>query len=476
MTQSTLMHKIRRIHFIGIGGTGMNGIAEVLLNQGYQISGSDLKPNAATQRLQERGARIFFGHHAENVVGADVIVTSTAINKENAEVAAAREQHIPIIPRAEMLAELMRFRFGIAVAGTHGKTTTTSLLASILAEAELDPTYVIGGRLNSSGTNAKLGESRYFVAEADESDASFLFLQPTMAIVTNVDVDHMSTYDNDINKLHKTFLEFLQHLPFYGLAIMCIDDAGVNTILPEVTRPVLTYGFADNADIRATHLRQEGLQTHFMVERKDLAPLSVCLNLPGYHNVQNTLAAIAVATELGVADTAIVSAMEKFAGVGRRCEVLGEFDVDGKHLTLIDDYGHHPREVAATQQAMQAAYPGHRVVTVFQPHRYSRTQELFEDFVDVLSATDVLLMLDVYTAGEVSIPGADGRSLCGSIRQRGKVNPVFVTEHDKLYETLLDLLQEGDVVLMQGAGDISGLAHDMKQQLSSDTKTNVDHL
>ena len=455
----TLMHKVNKIHFIGIGGTGMNGIAEVLLNQGYQVSGSDVAVSAAVERLQSKGVPIVIGHAAENVADVDVVVTSTAISVDNPEVIAAKEKNIPIIPRAEMLAELMRFRFGIAVAGTHGKTTTTSLVASILAEAELDPTYVIGGRLNSSGTNAKLGMSKYLVAEADESDASFLYLQPTMSIVTNIDMDHMATYDGDIEKLYQTFLSFLQHLPFYGLAIMCIDDLGVQAILPHITRPVITYGFSAVADFSASDLQQDGLQTHFIVHRKQHADLKITMNLPGKHNVLNALAAIVVATELGVADDAITQALLKFAGVGRRCEVIGDYSM----CTLIDDYGHHPREIAATQEAIQSAFPGRRLVTVFQPHRYSRTKDLFEDFVQVLSETDKLIILEVYSAGESVIQTADTRSLCGSIRQRGKVDPIFVSENSDLFEVLLTVVEPGDVVLMQGAGNIGSLAQEVQQ-------------
>lgn len=459
----TLMHKVNKIHFIGIGGTGMNGIAEVLLNQGYQVSGSDMAKSAVIERLQSKGASITIGHCADNVAGVDVVVTSTAVRADNAEVLAAKEKNIPVIPRAEMLAELMRFCFGIAVAGTHGKTTTTSLVASILGEAGLDPTYVIGGRLNSSGANAKLGESKYLVAEADESDASFLYLQPTMAIVTNVDMDHMETYDGKVENLYKTFLSFLQHLPFYGMAIMCIDDLGVQAILPEVTRPVISYGFSAVADFSASELQQNGLQTHFTVQRKNHGDLNIIMNLPGKHNVLNALAAIVVATELGVADAAIIQALAKFAGVGRRCEVLGEFDT----YTLIDDYGHHPREIAATQEAIKSAFPGRRLVTVFQPHRYSRTKDLFEDFVQVLSETDKLMILEVYSAGEDVIKAADTRSLCGSIRQRGKVDPIFVPENGELFEMLQNVLEEGDVVLMQGAGNIGSLAQEVQRMFTA---------
>ncbi len=444
----------------------MNGIAEVLLNQGYLISGSDINENPAIKRLNKQGAKITLCHAAKNVINADVVVTSTAVKENNPEVVAARLANIPVIPRAEMLAELMRFCYGIAVAGTHGKTTTTSLVASILAEAGLDPTYVIGGRLNSTQANANLGESSYFVAEADESDASFLYLQPMMAIVTNIDADHMETYDGDVNRLQQTFIKFLHHLPFYGVAILCIDDTGVQTILPEVTRPIVSYGFGEKADIRAIDVQQIGLQTHFIVKRKKREDLPVCINLPGKHNVANALAAIAVAIELGIDDVAIVKALKNFAGVGRRCEVLGEFTTSKGKITLIDDYGHHPREVAVTQKAIKTAYPRSRLITIFQPHRYTRTKNLFEDFVHVLADTDVLLMLEVYAAGEESVPAADSRSLCRSIRQRGKVDPIFISEPTELENMLKMILQDGDVVLMQGAGDISALAQKLTKSLA----------
>lgn len=451
------MHKIKRIHFVGIGGTGMNGIAQVLLNQGYTISGSDLSDNPAVQRLHESGARIFIGHAPENIEHVDVVVTSTAVNEDNPEVVAAREAKIPVIPRAEMLAELMRFQFGIAVAGTHGKTTTTSLVASILAEAGLDPTYVIGGKLNSSGSNAKLGKGKYFVAEADESDASFLYLQPTMAIVTNIDVDHMETYGGDIKQLHQTFVNFLHHLPFYGTSIMCIDDEGVEAVLPSIARPTLTYGFSEVADVRAVELKQEGLTSYFKVQRAGHETFSVALNLPGRHNVLNALAAIVVAMELGVETDAIMRALSTFQGVGRRCQFHGDFKVDDRNISVFEDYGHHPRELVATQEAMKSAFPDRRLVTVFQPHRYSRTKDLFDDFVNVLSDCDGLVLLDVYSAGEMPIVGADSRSLAGSIRQRKKVDPIFIEQHDALFDTLTQILEEGDVVVFQGAGDVGSL-------------------
>jgi len=460
------MRKINKIHFVGIGGTGMNGIAEVLLNQGYQISGSDINENAAIKRLMAQGAKVSLGHAAENIDAADVIVTSTAVKESNPEVIAARAANIPVIPRAQMLAELMRFCYGIAIAGTHGKTTTTSLVASILAEAGLDPTYVIGGCLNSVEANAKLGKSTYFVAEADESDASFLYLQPMMAIVTNIDVDHMETYGDDVNRLQQAFLKFLHHLPFYGLAIVCIDDPGVQKILTQVTRPIVSYGFNEVADVRAVNIEQDGLQTHFTVQRKGGSDLQLCINLPGWHNVENALAAITVASELGIADIAILKALKNFAGVGRRCEILGEFNTAKGKIVLIDDYGHHPNEVAVTQQAIKAAYPRQRLITVFQPHRYTRTKSLFEDFVRVLADTEILLMLDVYTAGEESIPGADTRSLCRSIRQRSKVEPIFIAKQAELTKVLQTILQDGDIILMQGAGDIGMLARSVAASLA----------
>ena len=465
--QHSPMKKIRQIHFIGIGGTGMNGIAEVLLNQGFIVTGSDVTENGAVQRLSSLGAKIVLGHAAENVVGADAIVISSAIKKNNSELIAAQEARLPIIPRAEMLAELMRFCYGIAVAGTHGKTTTTSLVASILAEAGFDPTYVIGGRLNSSGTNAKLGESQYFVAEADESDASFLHLKPMISIVTNIDLDHMENYDGDVERLYSTFLQFLHHLPFYGKAILCLDDVGVQKILAKVTRPIITYGLTDAADLYATDIKYVGMKTYFTLHRPDRSSLALCSNLPGRHNVLNALSAIAVALELEVPDEAIVNALQKFAGVGRRCQILGEFKMKNGTVMLMDDYGHHPREIAATQQAIKAAYPDRRLVTVFQPHRYSRTKSLFEDFAQVLSETDLLLLLEIYSAGEEPLSGIDTRTLFGNIRQRKKVDPIFVEEQTQLIEILQSVTQENDIVLMQGAGNIGSLVQQLAKTLPS---------
>ncbi len=455
------MRRIRRIHFVGIGGVGMCGIAEVLLNQGYEISGSDIRPSATTDRLQALGAEIFIGHAESNVSRANVVVTSTAVKADNPEVAAARELRIPIVRRAEMLAELMRYRHGIAVAGTHGKTTTTSLMASIMAEAGLDPTFVIGGRLNSAGTNAQLGGSRYLVAEADESDASFLHLQPMVAIVTNIDADHMDTYGGDFGKLKQTFVNFLHNLPFYGLAVLCTEDPVVSEILPQVSRPVLTYGFHEDADYRAVDIRQQGMKTCFTVMRPgNQAPFEVCVNMPGRHNVLNALACIVVALDEGIDEAAIVRALERFEGVGRRFQVLGELPVAGGNVTLVDDYGHHPTEVQAVIRAVREGWPERRLVMIHQPHRYTRTRDLYEDFVKVLSDVDLLLLMEVYPAGEEPIPGADSRSLCRSIRQRG-VEPVYVDGPEGVADILRNLLQPGDLLLTQGAGNITSLAHQL---------------
>lgn len=451
--------RIKHIHFIAIGGVGMSGIAEVLLTEGYQISGSDKAENAMTKHLQNMGAKVFLGHAAENVQNADVVVVSTAIHHDNPEIIAAREKRIPIVRRAEMLAELMRLRYGIAVAGTHGKTTTTSLVASILEEGGLDPTFVIGGRLNSAGTNAGLGSGRYLVTEADESDASFLHLLPSMSIVTNIDLDHMDTYNNDVKELHNTFIEFLHRLPFYGLAILCGDDAGVQAILPNVARPFLTYGFAQENDVRAVDVRQEGTVTYFTAKRgRGYSDLEVTLNLPGEHNVLNALSAIIVATELGVADDRIVAALQRFAGVGRRFQVLGDVSFSKGKALLVDDYGHHPRELDAIIKAARRSWPEKRLAMVFQPHRYTRTRDLLDDFVQVLTEVDLLLLLDVYPAGEEPIPHADTKTLCRSIRQRGKAEPIYVADKTKLEEVLSDVLIDNDVLLMAGAGDIGALA------------------
>ncbi|MDH5408696.1 MAG: UDP-N-acetylmuramate--L-alanine ligase [Gammaproteobacteria bacterium] len=460
------MGRIQRIHFVGIGGVGMSGIAEVLLNLGYEVSGSDIQKNLVTERLADSGAKIFIGHASENVAGSDVVVTSSAVTDENPEVMQARELRIPVVPRAEMLAELMRFRFGIAVAGTHGKTTTTSLTASLLAEGGLDPTFVIGGRLNSAGSNAQLGKGRYLVAEADESDASFMHLQPMMAIVTNIDADHMETYDGDFNKLRQTFVEFLHHLPFYGLAVVCIDDPEVKNILAEITRPVLTYGLDPEADIQAKDIEQSEFCTYFKVARKGQEHwLDITLNMPGQHNVLNALASIAVAHEVGVSDEAITSALKNFQGVGRRFQSHGDIKTKNGTVLHIDDYGHHPREVAATINAMRGGWSDRRLVLAFQPHRYTRTRDLFEDFAMVLSDVDVLVLLEVYPAGEASIAGADGRSLARAIRTRGQVEPVFVEKIEELPQTLAAVLQDGDVLLTLGAGNIGAMAANLSELL-----------
>jgi UDP-N-acetylmuramate--alanine ligase len=461
------MGRIRCIHMVGIGGAGMGGIAEVLLNLGYRVTGSDLKENAVTRRLQEFGAHIYLGHAASNVIGCDVVVTSSAVHGDNPEVQAAHEQRIPVVPRAEMLAELMRFRHGIAVAGTHGKTTTTSLVTSLMAEGGLDPTFVIGGRLNSAGTHAKLGEGRYLVAEADESDASFLYLLPMTAIVTNIDADHMATYQGDFGKLRQTFVDFLHHLPFYGLAVLCYEDPVIRAMIPEVARPVVTYGVAPEADVRAVDIVQTGLRSTYTVLRPGREPLPVILNLPGFHNVLNSLAAITVATEVGVSDAAIQRALATFQGIGRRFQIYGDIETPNGTITLVDDYGHHPRELAATLQAARAAWPQRRLVLAFQPHRFTRTRDLFEDFSEVLSTVDALVVLEVYAAGEKPIAGADSRTLCRSIRARGVVDPVFVATAADLDHTLLGVVREGDVVITMGAGDIGYVAPRLAESLAA---------
>ena len=453
------MRRIRRIHFIGIGGAGMCGIAEVLHNQGYQISGSDLKKSAVTDRLEGLGVEIFVGHDEANVAGANVVVVSSAINPENPEVKWALDRRVPVVRRAEMLAELMRYRHGIAVAGTHGKTTTTSLMASVMAKGGFDPTFVIGGKLNSAGANARLGTSRYLVAEADESDASFLHLQPMTAIVTNIDADHMGTYEGDFERLKDTYIQFLHNLPFYGLAVLCIDDEHVRSILPRLSRQFVTYGFSEEADYRAVDVRQKGIKTEFKVTRPgNLASLDIVLHMPGMHNVLNALAVIAVATDEGVSDEGILEGLNSFDGVGRRFQVQGDYPIPGGQVMLVDDYGHHPRELEVTFDAIRKGWPEKRLVVVFQPHRYSRTRDLYEDFVDVLSKVDVLLLLDVYPAGEEPVAGADGRSLSRSIRLRGRVDPIFIEHKDKVLEILPDVLQDGDLLLTQGAGDIGALS------------------
>jgi len=459
------MRRVRRIHFVGIGGAGMCGIAEVLLNQGYDVSGSDLRASAATARLADLGAEIRIGHEASAVAGCDVVVVSSAVDEGNPEVRAAHEHRVPVVRRAEMLGELMRYRHGIAIAGTHGKTTTTSLVTSIFHAADLDPTFVIGGLLNSTGTNAQLGGSRYIVAEADESDASFLFLQPMLAVVTNIDRDHMATYDNDFDKLKRTFVEFLHRLPFYGSAVLCLDDAEVRSILPDVARPMLTYGFGEDCDFRATDLRVNGRNWSFTANRpQGFDSLHIRLNVPGRHNVLNALAAIAVATDEGLPDASIVQGLGEFSGVGRRFEVFDDIRLGARHVILVDDYGHHPTEVASVIETARKVWPERRLVMVYQPHRYSRTRDLYDDFVRVLSEVDVLVLLEVYAAGEDFISGADGKSLSRGIRQRGRVNPIFAESPEEALDMLQGVVEAGDVVLVQGAGNVNQISNELRQR------------
>jgi UDP-N-acetylmuramate--alanine ligase len=455
-----MKHKVKRIHFVGIGGAGMSGIAEVLANQGFEVSGSDLNESATTRRLADLGVRIAIGHAADNVKAADAVVVSTAVKADNPEVVAARDRHVPIVPRAQMLAELMRFQQGIAIAGTHGKTTTTSLVASCLAEGGLDPTFVIGGRLNSAGANARLGQGEFLVAEADESDASFLFLSPVVSVVTNIDADHMETYGHDFSRLKQAFVDFLNRLPFYGVAVLCHDDPNVREILPRVTKQVVTYGLDPEANIRAENVVAEDGRMRFTCVRRNgtTGRMEVTLNLPGLHNVLNALATIAVASEVGVSDAAIVKALGEFKGVGRRFQRYGEIALpSGGTFTLIDDYGHHPVEMAATLAAARGAFPGRRIVLAFQPHRYTRTRDCFEDFVKVLSGVDGLLLAEVYAAGEAPIVAADGRTLARAIRVAGKVEPVFVEDIAAMPETIMTAAQAGDVVITMGAGSIGAV-------------------
>jgi UDP-N-acetylmuramate--alanine ligase len=459
-----MKHKVKKVHFVGIGGSGMSGIAEVLLNLGFEVSGSDLSEGAATQRLKSLGAKVAKGHAAENVSAVDAVVISSAVKEDNPEVIAARAHKIPVVPRAMMLAELMRLKQGIAVAGTHGKTTTTSLVASVLAEAGMDPTFVIGGRLEAAGSHAKLGSGEFIVVEADESDASFLYLAPVLAVVTNIDADHMETYGHYFGRLRQAFLDFVQHLPFYGTAVLCIDDPNVREILPAVTKPVTTYGLSESAQIRAVDVKADAGRMRFRVVRKDaqgraLADLEVLLNLAGTHNVLNALAAIAVGMEVGAPDAAIVKALADFRGVGRRFQRFGDIAIaGGGHYTLIDDYGHHPAEMAATLAAARGAFPGRRVVLAFQPHRYTRTRDCFEDFVKVLSTVDALLLTEVYSAGEAPIVAADGRALVRAVRVNGKVEPIFVEQAADFPVAINGVVKDGDVVLIMGAGSIGTLA------------------
>ena len=457
-----MKHAIRHIHFVGIGGSGMSGIAEVLLNQGYRISGSDLGESTVTRRLVALGAEVFIGHDAAHIGGADAIVTSTAVKDYNPEVIAAHAKLVPVVPRAVMLAELMRMKKGVAIAGTHGKTTTTSLVASVLAAANLDPTFVIGGRLNSAGANAQLGSGEYIVVEADESDASFLNLLPVLSVVTNIDADHMDTYGHDFGRLKGAFIEFLHKMPFYGTAVVCVDDPSIREILPQIARPITSYGFSEDAQVRAVNVRAVGGQMHFTVQRKNgtqMPDLDVVLNLPGNHNVLNALAAIGIAVELGVADAAVQQALAEFKGVGRRFQRYGEAALpSGGSCTLVDDYGHHPVEMAATLSAARGAFPDRRLVLAFQPHRYSRTRDCFEDFVKVINQADAVLLAEVYAAGEAPIVAADGRSLARALRVAGKLEPVFVDDIAAMPQAVLDNARDGDVVLCMGAGSIGAVA------------------
>ena len=462
------MRRIDHVHFVGIGGVGMGGIAEVLVNLGYSVSGSDMSRNALVQRLESLGAKVFIGHDASNVEGVDVVVVSSAISSDNPEVSVARENRIPVIRRAEMLGELMRFKQGIAIAGTHGKTTTTSLVASLLTEGGMDPTYVIGGKLNSSSANAYLGQSDWLVAEADESDASFLSLQPVIAIVTNIDADHLSSYENDFDRLKNAFVEFIQHLPFYGLAVMCVDDETVCELLDRISRPVMTYGFSDEADVRGMNFRQDKMKSCFDVKLPDGTEIrQITLNLPGKHNAQNALAAVAVGWELGLRAQNMRLAFQNFEGIGRRAQSLGVLPLEDGQAELFDDYGHHPREVSATLEAIKSGRPNNRLVVVFQPHRYTRTRDLFDDFTEALSVADVLVLCEVYPAGEVPIAGADSKALARAIRQRGVIDPIFVSDIEQVGKTLEGVLIPNDVVLTLGAGSIGGVAASLPEHFKS---------
>ncbi|NLK85049.1 MAG: UDP-N-acetylmuramate--L-alanine ligase [Aeromonadales bacterium] len=457
-----VMHKVKRIHFVGIGGAGMCGIAEVLRNEGYEVSGSDIVTSKVTQRLESLGIKVFIGHAEENVNGASVVLVSSAIHEGNPEVSAARTHHIPVVRRAEMLGELMRYRYGIAVSGTHGKTTTTSLIASIYAQAKLDPTFVIGGLLNSAGTNARLGTGKYLIAEADESDASFLHLQPMMTVVTNIEPDHLDTYGGDFNNLKKTFVEFLHNLPFYGVAVVCVDDENVKEIIPQIGRAVVTYGTSEEADFRVTDFKGHGPKCEFTLVRKDCAPVQIELPIPGLHMAKNAAAAFAVAKEEGISDDVIIEALKGFKGVGRRFQNYGDFKTKtGKNITLVDDYGHHPTEVEVTIKAARQAYPDKELVMVFQPHRYTRTRDCYEDFVRVLGLVDKLILVDVYPAGEEPIIGADGRHLCMSIRLKGKVEPHFAQTVNEVPEILESIVDDGALVLTQGAGNVVQVARNL---------------
>lgn len=462
-----MKHKVKHIHFVGIGGAGMSGIAEVFVNLGYQVSGSDLMDNQVTQRLARLGITVYAGHTSQQIAGADVVVISTAVKPDNPEVIAAKNKNIPVVPRALMLAELLRLRSGIAIAGTHGKTTTTSLIASILAAADMDPTFVIGGKLEAAGCHAKLGSGEFIVVEADESDASFLYLQPILTVVTNIDEDHMETYGHDFNRLKQTFVEFVQHLPFYGMAVVCVDDSNVREVMPTITKPITTYGLSEDAQVRAINIQYANHQMKFTAVigvNGSARKLEITLNLPGLHNIQNALAAIAVANEIGVPDGAIVRALLEFKGVERRFQLYGEIKSSAqKSFTLVDDYGHHPAEMEATIKAARGAFPGRRLVVAFQPHRYTRTRDAFEGFTRILSQVDVLLLTEVYPAGEDPIVAADSKSLARSIRVQGKVEPIYIEEVDDLPSAILDAVQDGDVVLVMGAGSVAKVAPHIAQ-------------
>ena len=471
-----MKHKVKHIHFVGIGGAGMSGIAEVFVNLGYQVSGSDLMKNPVTQRLAKLGIKVYAGHASEQIAGADVVVTSTAVKPDNPEVIAAKNKNIPVVPRAMMLAELLRLRSGIAIAGTHGKTTTTSLIASILAAADMDPTFVIGGKLKAAGCHAKLGSGEFIVVEADESDASFLYLQPMLAVVTNIDADHMETYGHDFSRLKQTFVDFVQHLPFYGMAVVCMDDANIREVMPSITKPITTYGLSQEAQVRATDIRQERHRMKFTAivgVNGSARKLEITLNIPGLHNIQNALAAIAVANEIGVPDAAIVKALSEFKGVERRFQQYGEIRLSTqKSFTLVDDYGHHPAEMEATIKAARGAFPGHRLVVAFQPHRYTRTRDVFEGFTRVLSQADVLLLTEVYPAGEEPIVAADSKSLARSIRVQGKVEPIYIEEVDDLPDAILNIVKDGDIVLVMGAGSVAKVAPHIAQMKNKLTVVN----
>lgn len=464
-TNANVMRRVQHVHCVGIGGTGMSGVAEVLHNLGYKVSGSDKVASRITRHLSSLNIKIEFEHRAEQINGADVIVFSTAVAKDNPELQAARSKGIPVIPRAEMLAELMRFKHGIAVAGTHGKTTTTSLIASILAEDKFDPTYVIGGLLNASNSHARLGDGKYLIAEADESDASFLHLQPMISIITNIDADHLNHYNGDISYLEKNFLEFLHHLPFYGLAIICTDDPGAKKLTEKIERSFSTYGINAEADYFAHDISYREGKSYFTVSRKHCPNwLKITLNLPGRHNILNALAAIALSHELNVSDAAIMHALAEFKGIARRCEILGELNIQGKHALLIDDYAHHPREIAEMLYTVKNGWPNKRIVIIFQPHRYTRTISLFEDFCAILSEADKLLMLEVYSAGEKPIANADSRTLCNAIRHKGQVDPIFVTEREQIFSLLENIIADNDVILILGAGDIASVSASLLQR------------